>query len=502
MPATAPLRVEDLLHSPALELRALAGEAGLARPVSWAHVSELEDPTPWLLGAEVIMTTGMAVPRSAARQRAYVERLDDAGVAALALSIELHVPPLRPAFFAAARERGLPVLEVPLHVPFIAVAQEVAAAAQSDARQWLGAQIKVFDALRWLASEDLETVEVFRRLERLSGYALFLCTPQGRTLLPGVPVPRPWHAALLPSTPDPPPTFPGGFVLPVPAPGGPAGYLLALTRKGAQPAGLAVAQHIAAVAALHVTMARHERETLRREGAETLAELLQDGLDPAAVRRRLDRAGFHPRTLLTLVVLRGKGGPPEDGPVEDGPVVRALEEIGTPHLLLHRQQELYALVADSDDVRNALAALPGTLAGASRPFPAGSPLQAASREAAWALARAADSLQPLVVYGTDMTDRWMHEDPVALRGLTDEVLGPALRYDARHGTALVASTLTWMERDRRTDEAARALLIHPNTLAYRLKRFTELTGKNLASTAELTEVWLALRAARALGELP
>lgn len=497
MPATAPLRVEDLLHSPALELRVLAGEAGLSRPVSWAHVSELEDPTPWLLGAEMIMTTGIAVPRSAARQRAYVERLDDAGVAALALSIELHVPPLRPAFFAAAQERGMPVLEVPLHVPFIAVAQEVAAAAQSDARQWLGAQIKVFDALRWLASEDLETVEVFRRLERLSGYALFLCTPQGRTLLPGVPVPQPWHAALLPSTPDPPPTIPGGFVLPVPAPGGPAGYLLALTRKGAQPAGLAVAQHIAAVAALHVTMARHERETLRREGAETLAELLQDGLDPATVRRRLTRAGFRPRSLLVLVVLRGTDGPPEDGPV-----VRALEEAGTPHLLLHRQQELYALIADFDDVLGrALTSLPGTLAGASRPFPAGSPFQVASREAAWALARAADSLQPLVIYGTDMTDRWLHEDPAALRGLSDDVLGPALRYDTDHGTALVSSVLTWMERDRRTDEAARALLIHPNTLAYRLKRFTALTGKNLASTADLTEVWLAVRAARALGEL-
>ncbi|WP_308296065.1 helix-turn-helix domain-containing protein [Streptomyces sp. ISL-96] len=39
------------------------------------------------------------------------------------------------------------------------------------------------------------------------------------------------------------------------------------------------------------------------------------------------------------------------------------------------------------------------------------------------------------------------------------------------------------------------------TLAYRIRRFTELTGKNLASTADHTEVWLAVRAAQALGEL-
>lgn len=183
--------VEDLLRSPALQLRVVAGERGLGRSVSWAHVSELEDPTPWLLGAEVIMTTGIGVPRAGAAQRAYLERLDDAGVAALALSAGLHVPPLRRAFLDAAEERGFPVLEVPLAVPFIAIAQEVAAAVQEDARQRLGAQLQVFGALRWLASEGLDTAGLFQRLERLSGYAIHLSTPQGRPLLPGVPAPLP-----------------------------------------------------------------------------------------------------------------------------------------------------------------------------------------------------------------------------------------------------------------------------------------------------------------------
>jgi len=42
------VRVEDLLRSPALQLRLIAGESGTTRRVAWAHVSELEDPTPWL----------------------------------------------------------------------------------------------------------------------------------------------------------------------------------------------------------------------------------------------------------------------------------------------------------------------------------------------------------------------------------------------------------------------------------------------------------------------
>ncbi|MEV0199846.1 PucR family transcriptional regulator ligand-binding domain-containing protein, partial [Nonomuraea sp. NPDC050691] len=294
--------VEDLLRMPALQLRLLAGEAGLGRSVSWAHVSELEDPTPWLLGAEVIMTTGIGVPRPAAAQRAYLERLDDAGVSALALSAQLHVPPLHRSLFDAAEERGMPILEVPLAVPFIAIAQEVAAAVQEDARHRLGAQLQVFGALRWLASEDLDTPTLFRRLERLSGYDVYLCTPQGRPLLPGVPAPP---AGVLPSQPDAPPTIPGGFVLPVPAPGGPAGFLVAFEREGARPAGLAVVQHVATVAALQVAMARHERETFRREGAETLAELLQDVLDPPAARRRLARLGMPLEEDAVLLVVRG-----------------------------------------------------------------------------------------------------------------------------------------------------------------------------------------------------
>ncbi|MGC0314982.1 PucR family transcriptional regulator [Kitasatospora acidiphila] len=475
------LTVEDLLSFPALQLRLLAGEGGLGRAVSWAHVSELDDPTPWLMGAEMIMTTGLAIPRAAARQRAYLERLDDAGVAALALSAQLHVPPLHKAFFAAAEERGMPVLQVPLAVPFIAVAQEVAAAVQEDARQRLGAQLQVFGALRWLASENLDTATLFQRLERLSGYDVYLCTPQGRPLLPGVPAPDP---GVIPASTDAPPTIPGGFALPVLAPGGPAGFLIAFAREGARPAGLAVVQHIATVAALQLAMVRTERETLRREGAEILAELLQDVLDPATARRRLLRHSIEGETAL--LVVRG---------VSEDALLRSLD--GQPHLLLGRGEDRYVL--GSPDLGQAVAAMPGVAAGMSRPFPPGEPLRVAQREALWAASNATESGRPLVRYGDDTAGRWLPDDPVVLTALVEHVLGAALRYDAAHNSQMLPSVRTWMERDRRTDDAAAALHIHPNSLAYRLRRFAEITGRDLSSTGAFAEVWLAIRAAAQLG---
>ncbi|MBB6375026.1 purine catabolism regulator [Pseudonocardia eucalypti] len=499
-----PLCVADLVRSPALQLRVLAGHGGLHREVSWAHVSELADPTPWLLGAELLMTTGMAVPRAAPEQRRYLELLDDAGVSALAVSAQLHAPALHRELFAAADERGMPLLEVPLSVPFVAIAQEVATKQDTEGHR-LGAQLQVFGALRWLTEERLSAAEIFGRLERLSGYTLYLCTPQGRPLIPGVPAAPPTEAgALLPPSPEKqaPPTVPGGFVLPVPAPGGTAGYLIARARDGARPAGLAVVQHIATVASLQLTMLRHQRETLRREGAETLAELLADVLDPGTARRRLRRAGFPRSQRLVLAIVVGQGVTPDESAL-----VREIELSDLPHLLLRQQSELFVLLPAGDATLTLLDGLTAAenaaeiTAGSSSPFEAGEPLEIARREARWSLSRAADTGRTHVNYqASDPSGRWLPRDVSGLRALTDRVLGPATRYDAEHRTELVRTVRTWLERDRRGEDAARELHIHPNTLSYRLRRFTEVTGFRLESTGDLAEVWLALSAARHLGD--
>lgn len=490
----SPLTVEDLLRSPALQMRLLGGAEGVGRRVAWAHVSELEDPTPWLLGSELIMTTGMAVPRGAARQRAYVERLDDAGVAGLALSARLHVPPLHPDFFQAAEARGFPIVEVPLPVPFIAIAQAVAAAVQADMGDSLSAQLQVFGALRWLTTEGLSDAEIFERLEALSGFALYLCTAEGGALLAGVAPPPPELAGLIPRSPDDPPTIPGGYALSVSVPAGPAGFLIALRQPGVVSAGLAVVQHIVTVAALQLTIVRHELEMVRREGAETLAELIGGVFDGSAARRRLVRLGFDMASQVQLVVLRE-----DPATSDDAALVARLGVVGIPHLVLRQEQQTLVLLPADPDAERLLQSLPGVSVGASRPFEAGAALDIPRREALWAIARAEEGGGGLVRYGGDAAGRWLVDDAAALRALSGAVLGPAQVYDQTHRSALVTTVRTWMERDRHNDVVAFALGIHPNTLAYRLRRFEQLSGRNLTSTADLAEVWLALRAAEHVG---
>ncbi|MFF8532472.1 PucR family transcriptional regulator [Streptomyces sp. NPDC015532] len=168
-----------------------------------------------------------------------------------------------------------------------------------------------------------------------------------------------------------------------------------------------------------------------------------------------------------------------------------------PHLLLTRGEDRYVLGVP--ELAAAVGELPGVAAGASRTFQPGDALKVAQREALWAVSKAAESGRAVVHYGDDGAGRWLPDDPAVLSALVDHVLGDVLRYDESHDSRLLVSARTWMERDRRTETAAAALHIHPNTLAYRLRRFGELSDRDLTSTGALAEVWLAIQAAGALG---
>src|SRR3954447_4962657 len=51
--------------------------------ISWAHAIELDDPAPFLRGGELVLTTGLRLPRTTAGQATYVSRLVMAGASAL-----------------------------------------------------------------------------------------------------------------------------------------------------------------------------------------------------------------------------------------------------------------------------------------------------------------------------------------------------------------------------------------------------------------------------------
>ncbi len=114
------LTVRDVLAD--LDVRLLAGERRLDTPVRWVHISELPDPTPFLSGGELLLTTGMALD-SAAGQRAYVTALADHGLAGLGLGTGFAHAEVPAALRDAAAKRDFPLFEVPYELPFIAITE-------------------------------------------------------------------------------------------------------------------------------------------------------------------------------------------------------------------------------------------------------------------------------------------------------------------------------------------------------------------------------------------
>jgi purine catabolism regulator len=488
--------VAELVATPTLGMTLIAGATGCDRRVSWAHVSELPDPTPWLQGSELLMTIGLAVPKRPVEQRAYVRLLDSGGVAALAVSDELFAPPISKAMRDEADAIGFPVLTVSLQVPFIAIAQEVAAHTQVAAQARLATLLRLFGELRNVAAEELGNRELFGRLEELSGYELAVCSRAGRPLIDGVPAPEPAIVGQLPATDESPPRITGGYAVTLPAAGQVQGYLVAMPRPGSAQMGLAAVQHIATIAALQIATRLRDYESRRREGAETLAELLAGALDPGASANRLELAGFAAGAAVQLVAVGSDTGPPDDQTV-----ARTLYELGEPHLMLFLG-ELYVLLPEPSPALDAMSSIDGIRLGVSRGFTATTGFATARREARWALFRATDLNEGIVRSDDDRDIGWLPADAAAQREIVERILGPAIEYDRAHRTEFVRSVEVWLAQNRSTGGAARALHLHANTLAYRLRRFSELTGQDVTKIRDLVDVWLALRVWRMLERPP
>ncbi|MGW2852935.1 PucR family transcriptional regulator ligand-binding domain-containing protein, partial [Streptomyces sp. NPDC001215] len=128
-----PLTLASLVHHSALKLTVRAGEDRLDVPVRWAHVSELADPVPYMEGGELLLITALKLDtEDPAAMRRYVKRLVGAGVVGLGFAVGVNYDEIPEALLDAAREEGLPLLEVPRRTPFLAISKAVSAAIAAD----------------------------------------------------------------------------------------------------------------------------------------------------------------------------------------------------------------------------------------------------------------------------------------------------------------------------------------------------------------------------------
>ncbi|MGC1799928.1 MAG: PucR family transcriptional regulator ligand-binding domain-containing protein, partial [Solirubrobacterales bacterium] len=177
------LTVESLTSE--LGLKVLAGGDGAPeQEIRWVHITELLDPTPWLSGGELLLTTGIPL-ENAEKQRAFIRRLADAGVAGLGFGTGFDHAKVPKAVLTEAKAAGFPVFEVPYETPFIAITEAAFSRLVNEQYDVLSRGIAVNERLERLVLQGGGLDEVAREIAAAIGGSSVVLDARGEVLASG-----------------------------------------------------------------------------------------------------------------------------------------------------------------------------------------------------------------------------------------------------------------------------------------------------------------------------
>jgi PucR family transcriptional regulator, purine catabolism regulatory protein len=515
------LTVQSLLDELGLSLA--AGTEAAEAPIRWVHISELLDPTPWMSGGELLLTTGIQL-REEGQQRAFVRLLVDHHLAGLGFGTGLGHDELPPALVDEAKRHGFPLFDVPYEMPFIAITEKAFARLVNEQYEVLQRGIAVHRRLEQLVLEQRGLGEVARALSAAIGGTIVMLDWQGqpmatanfrRELAPdalaairaeagarnesGRPVAfEPKHDDL------------AGRALALPVASepqaGPRAWIIAIRDTG----GLGeferlILQQAVTIVALELMRRRVVRDTERRLAGDVLAEVIAGALDENELRGRLRPFGIGSRAAVLVFAI-------PDAEAAETTLEEALAESGTAALVASREALLCAVVDGSVEDPIAVAAKSravlerehGTVRAAASRIADVNQLRRSFFEARYALEATAllDGQAPEVSSWRDLGALQfllsVQEDE-ALRLFRESVLGPIENGEGDYGGELLRSLEAFVEHNGQWERAARQLFCHRHTLRYRIRRIEQLTGRDLSSARDRIEFWLALKTRELVG---
>jgi purine catabolism regulator len=519
------LTVQGLVEEMGLDL--VVGRDGASAPIRWVHATELTDPTPWLSGGELILTTGMQLDSPDA-QRELIDRLAAHHVAGLGFGTGFDHKSIPEALLEEAGAQGFPVFEVPYALPFIAITERAFASLVNEQYEVLQRSIAIHRRLERLLLEERGLDELARAIAATIGGAVVVLDPRGEVLAS-----REFQRELSPEAlesirdevrgrarsratgtqfvPDHPDLGARALVLPVltGSRGGPQAWLAAARDSG----GLGDVERLTleqsvTVVALELMRQRAMRDTERRLAGDVLAEALAGELDETELTARLRPFGVGARSAVLVFSV-------PDPRTAEADLDRVMAATGHGALVASCQGLLCAVVDGTElepvelagQARESLAERHGEVRAAASRVTASTSLRRSFHEArcaleAVALSRANGEGNGHVASYRDLGSFQLLlslQDDAALRLFCDSVLDPLENGGGEYGDELLRSLEVFIEQNGQWERAARELYCHRHTLRYRIRRIEELTGRDLTSARDRIEFWLALRGRELVG---
>ncbi|NTY60457.1 PucR family transcriptional regulator [Mycolicibacterium sphagni] len=487
----------DLLKAKGLGLSLAAGSKGGNRHITWAHAIELADPTPYLSGGELVMTTGINIGIDEAAQFEYVSRLSSAGVAALAVDTGTTLPDIPAGILAAGDAFGLPVLKVPQSTPFIAITRVVIDELKADE---LRSVQEVVDQQEVLARATLRggIPGVVTTLADCLSAGVVVVGVDGRVLAAG----GAEHDRVITLMADPAQTTGSSrghagrviadgeafvVVQSLRAAQALRGYLAVRTAAPLSNSGRLLVAHAVALVSIAVEKPARVVDAEHRLRTAVTRNLLSDG---GAERGVLRYFGFDPAGEIVVLLLTGVG-----------PVLAAEHHVGRlvahvgPYLMASQGEDIVIVVPAGNKRR--ISSLHGELAkGLHRDLGGGlsQPARLANVAVAVAQARIAATasgypkfteFNQLGPYGVLLGSRTPAELRI-LAGPLEPLIGQ--RDD------LVDTLTAFLEHNGHVEAAAADLQIHRHTMRNRMQRIGQLLRDDLTSADIRAQLWLATKA--------
>jgi sugar diacid utilization regulator len=243
-----------------------------------------------------------------------------------------------------------------------------------------------------------------------------------------------------------------------------------------------------------------------RLSGDVIADLLRsDGpLHPQSVLDRAAALGHDLTAPRTVVVLGVDGEPPAGLRVPE--LVRAAAGTDTPPLVGAFEDGYVLLVRSEPDPGEVLRRVHAQLAQVVGP---GCPItlvvgptvsDVEQYGSAYRMARGAARLRRATrpgglvdVRGLGLSALLLETGaPDALHRFARSVLRPVVLHEDRRGGDLLATLRVWLRCGCSTAATAAELVVHPNTVCYRLNRIEQLTGRSLRGLDTRLELQLAL----------
>lgn len=460
------LTVRDLVNSESLETVVLAGEGGLDRFVSWAHSCEMKNPWRWLGPNELLMTVGLCIPETADAQRNFIAQLDEAGLAGMVSGPIIDTPEISDEMIAEANARDFPLLLASAQTPFAALGRTVAAATATEQAQQVLKLSKMYHLATFAESDPHDLLTRLESLLEIGIRVLDVETEQ--TVAEGT------LAAQMSSS-----HTVGVRVRTYPLPSD-ASVQLELREPKGKELDSFLQVHLLKIVEVGVGRVLGLLGVRIEESEQALAQLLNGKL-PSELDRVMP--GVKLSDGFALVSSSLANWPR---------VSRAVAIAQLPVLVARSRGSVLALVPSQwlNDVRELLENLE-VQAGVSGVFTDYRDVAFAAEQAEQTRLSAGAQESWSVFEGVNVSLLTRSRDEAA--ELVEQVLGDLTHIDPKMVT-LRETLFAFLRNDRHWQQTAAELSIHRQTLSYRLNRIRELTGRDLAGSADLSALWLAYQA--------